>query len=237
MLSLTLFPWGKDRSTIILHLSTWWGLGTSPIGLVWTAGPGGWESSPTSLPASTSSLMYAFTIAVLASADGWFLDLDFRTQLCHLKPMWKPVISPEKMYVAYCWSGWALETWSNYGWWTSGPYTAINIVHTYLEAQEILHIDVLVVDDVCCLQSDSTNPPPWCHRCLDNQHRKQATVTTVLWCTLCLHVCPVHAISNIHMVCGMIYVNNKINAMFWYYYIKHVSMNVTFIKQLVPMPW
>jgi hypothetical protein len=33
--SLTLKPWGDDRSTMRRHLPGWWGFGMRPIGLTW----------------------------------------------------------------------------------------------------------------------------------------------------------------------------------------------------------
>ena len=90
---------------IILHLSTWWDLGTSPIGLVLSSGSSDSFSGPTRRPASTSAWMYSLTTLGLADAEGWFLTAGCRQGPARLNPMWKPEERPEWMYDAKAWSG------------------------------------------------------------------------------------------------------------------------------------
>ena len=80
------------------------------MGLILIRGTRSSRTGPTSLPHSTSDLMYSETSNWLSVADGWLCVDDLSEVLSMSKPIRKPCESPVWVYFAYCWSGWDLQT-------------------------------------------------------------------------------------------------------------------------------
>lgn len=56
-------------------------------------------------PLGDPTLSWLLCNPVFSDAEWWFFAVDRRVVACLLKPMWKPVESPEWMYDAKLWSG------------------------------------------------------------------------------------------------------------------------------------
>ena len=110
--SLTLWPWGEDKSTMRCHLPGWPFLGVTPELLMWRFCTGGESKGPTTRPSLTLLAENASITPECWYADNLFLFADFKVT-GFLQPGLNPSLIPSRTKLTFALSGWCLNLASN----------------------------------------------------------------------------------------------------------------------------